>query len=341
MLWNLGLSLPIDYPEKHPFSLTGKDLRHCFLLPDRRNVTQLTQVKLPPKDPEQSVRVAAGLPAPEDSDPNFTVTIDGVRLARPIRFHGYPKTAVAHLDPVMFVGHATPDLSRIPDTQRGGPLSFSAYFLWVPKVIPQEHIGVLVRINGASGTLFDPTFLKYQVAERRLSQLFAEVFVAEGLEGALVIDRESFNTAHPHYQVLASWIHNSLRLIRNTLKDLQTTARDEKAGEEEVKVNAALAVAVNDLITKTTDYDPADVPDAVVVADEDELDAALSEGKIAFLRGELVEASGGTKKVDPWRETRAAAVARLLEAHGLLGNMDRSEQTALIGGIIKLFTIKT
>src|SRR6185436_14488149 len=133
---------------------------------------------------------------------------DGVRLGRPIRFYGYPKTAQVHQDPVMFVGSAEPDLSKIPESQRAGRLAFAGYFFWVPKVIPQEHNGVLVRVNGASGTLFDQTFLKYQVAERRLSQLIAEVYVEAGLESALNIDRESFNTAHPHYQILASWVHN-------------------------------------------------------------------------------------------------------------------------------------
>lgn len=341
MVWNLGLALPVGYAEKHPFSLTGRDLKHSFVLPDKRGSTNLKPLKLDPKDPEETIGKKAGLPDPEDWAPDFSVTIDGVRLARPIRFKGYPKTATAQQDLVMFVGHAVPDMSKIPDSQRGGPLSFSGYFFWVPRVIPQEHNGILVRINGASGTLFDETFLKYQVAERRLSQLIAEVYVNEGLEGALVIDRESFNTAHPHYQVLANWVHNSLRLIRNTLKDLQSTARDKKAERNESKVTAALAIAVNELIAENTDYDPADVPEVVVVENEQELETAVEEGKIALLREE-VSAAVGTEDREPdvWRDTHAAAVARLLEAHGLLQDLDRSDQAALVGGIVKLFTIK-
>jgi hypothetical protein len=341
MVWDLGLSLPIDYAEEHPFALTGRDLKHCYLLPDRRGSTKLKPVKLDSKNPRETVRSVAKLPDPEDSDPSFVVSLDGVRLARPIRFTGYPKTGVAHQDPVMFVGHATPDMSMIPDSQRGGPLSFSGYFFWVPRVIPQEHNGVLVRINGASGTLFDETFLKYQVAERRLSQLIAEVYVAEGLEGALVIDRESFNTAHPHYQVLANWVHNSLRLIRNTLKDIQTTARDKKAQQTEAKKTAALAIAVNELIAEFTDYDPADVPDVVILDDEDAVAEAVADGKIAYLRSEITAAGGDDKELDTWQESHAAAVARLLEAHGLLQDLDRADQAALVGGIVKLFTIKS
>ncbi|MFT3880319.1 MAG: hypothetical protein QM703_11745 [Gemmatales bacterium] len=342
MIWVLGLSLPIGYAEKHPFSLTGKDIKHCYLLPDRRGPTQPSAVQLDAKDQGLTIRVAADLPDPEDSDPSFLVTVDSIRLARPIRYKDYPKTALAYQNPIMFVGSATPDLSKIPDSQRGGTLSFSGYFFWVPRVIPQEHNGLLVRINGASGTLFDETFLKYQVAERRLSQLIAEVYVYQGLEGALVIDRESFNTAHPHYQILANWVHNSLRLIRNTLKDLQSSARERKAEKEEVKAKAALEATVDELILEYTDLDPGDVAEVVVVEDDDELDEAVEEGKVAFLREKIAKATGATsKKPDSWRESHVAAVARLLEAHGLLQDLDRDDQTALIGGIVKLFTIKS
>ena len=64
---------------------------------------------------------------------------------------------------------------------------------------PTEHQGVLVRVHGSSGTLFDPTFLHYQISEQtRLRQISCEIFVSEGLEAAMNIDRESFNYAHPH-----------------------------------------------------------------------------------------------------------------------------------------------
>jgi len=337
MIWTLGLSLPIGYVEKHPFTLTGKDIPHYFLLPERRGTTSLTPLRVGPKD---TVASKARLPNPEDSVPDFAVTIGGVRLARPIRFHGYPKTAQAQQDPVMFVGHAVPDLSKIPETQRGGPLAFSGYFFWVARVIPQEHNGLLVRINGASGTLFDPTFLKYQVAERRLGQLIAEVYVEKGLESALNIDRESFNTAHPHYQVLANWVHNSLRLIRNTLKELQSAAREKKTAATKKTDTAALTAAVDQMISEFTDYDPSEVPGVVLAQDEDTLQEAIEEGKIAYLREDItsvVAAGGGAPPA--WVESHVSAVARLLEAHGLLQGLDRADQASLVAGIVRLFTV--
>ena len=339
-IWSLGLSLPLEYIDRHPYTLTGKDVMRVFSLPDRRRQTKLNPIEVGPR---QTVGDRAGLQNDEDPASGFTVTVDGVRLCRPIRFNGYPQTTQALQGPVLFIGKATPDLSKIPETQRGGPLSFSGYFFWTPRVIPQEHNGILIRINGASGTLFDPTFLKYQIGERRLSQLFAEVFVHNGLDGALNIDRESFNTAHPHYQVLANWVHNSLRLIRNTLKALQSDAlkqrrRDETNGSDE----SDLTAVVDELIGKFTEFDnPSDVPSVVLAADADERNRAVTDGKISYLKQKILSIAIDPKDEarQPWIESRAAAVARLLEAFGILNHLDRSDQERLIGSIVNVFLV--
>ncbi len=80
----------------------------------------------------------------------------------------------------------------------GGRFRFDAYLYWTNKVVPRENNGVLIRINGASGTLFDPTFMRYQVAElTRLKQISAKIIAcSKGLDAALNIDRESFNFPH-------------------------------------------------------------------------------------------------------------------------------------------------
>ena len=103
----------------------------------------------------------------------------------------------------------------------GGRLSFEAYLYWNSRIIPKETVGVLVRICGASGTLFDPTFLNYKVSEQtRLRQITAEIFVHEGLDSAVNIDRESFNYSHPHFLFIQKWLHRALRLLANRLKGL-------------------------------------------------------------------------------------------------------------------------
>jgi hypothetical protein len=120
-----------------------------------------------------------------------------VELLRPIRFHDLPQTSQAIKQPILFVGSTAPDLSKISSEERGGELAFEAYFLWAPKIVPKENNGLLIRISDAAGTLFDDSFGKYQVSElTRLKQITAEIFVLKGLDAALNIDRESFNTFH-------------------------------------------------------------------------------------------------------------------------------------------------
>jgi len=335
-LWTLGLALPFGYVDQHPFDLTFKEVKHLFTIPDRRGAN-LTRLELKGK---KSVRELAELPITEDSASDFAVSIDGIMLRRPIRFRDYPKTQALLQDPTLFVGKAAPDLSKIPESQRGGPLAFSCYFFFVPRVIPQEHNGILVRIHGASGTGFDSTFLKYQVAERQLGQLIAEVFIERGLEGALNIDRESFNTAHTHYQVLANWVHNAVRLIRNKLKELRSEKLKADRATKAVKSAITLASTTDELISAMTDSEPSEIPEVILVEDEDKLEAAIGDGKLAYLRSDVVSITGGSTDKELTRVTdQVSAVARLLEAHGLLQDLDNSTQAKLVAGIVKLFTV--
>ena len=103
----------------------------------------------------------------------------------------------------------------------GGQLSFEAYLYWNSQIIPKETSGVLIRVREASGTLFDRSFLNYQISEQnRLSQITAEVFIHTGLDSAINIDRESFNYSHPHFLFIQKWLHRALRLLINRNKVL-------------------------------------------------------------------------------------------------------------------------
>ena len=64
-------------------------------------------------------------------------------------------------------------------------------------------------------------FSTNQVSEQtRLRQITAEIFVHEGLDSAINIDRESFNYSHPHFLYIQRWLHRALRLLANRLKAL-------------------------------------------------------------------------------------------------------------------------
>src|SRR5262249_9030555 len=110
------------------------------------------------------------------------------------------------------------------------------------QISPKDVQGVLVRVHEASGTLYDHRFLNYQISEQtRLRQISAEIFVLEGLDGAINIDRESFNYSHPHYLFIQRWLHRALRLLVNRRKP---HASDDLKIERARGVQAARQAAV-------------------------------------------------------------------------------------------------
>jgi len=228
-IWNLSLSVPLQYIDKHPFDVNVQD--NVKILEVSNSPTgQATEVNL---EDNQTVRDALDLRAPEvlPSD-TFSVLIDGIELFRPQPFLRMPKTTIAVPFPIMAVGKFKEEFKDYDITLSGGPLEFEAYLLWTHVVAPIENRGVLIRIHDSSGTLFDANFLQYQGGEgTRSSQTTAEIFVLRGLESALNIDRESFNYAHPHFQIIAKWLHSAMRQLYNRQKAIQREYRKDKRQE--------------------------------------------------------------------------------------------------------------
>jgi hypothetical protein len=70
--------------------------------------------------------------------------------------------------------------------------------------------GILVRENGVAVGLYDPTFLRYPFNEgAKFNSLTGEIF-AEGLSGAMNVDRDSFNETAEEYMALNEWLHGKL-----------------------------------------------------------------------------------------------------------------------------------
>lgn len=247
-LWYLSLAAPLDYLDKHPFDLDNSSGLRVFRL---GNTKEDSAVELKLKS-GQTVREALDLKSPErGSNLKFKVLVDGVSLKRPIRFTGLPKSSHSVDRPLLFIGSDEPDLSKYPESVRGGNLAFEGYLLWCPRVVPVEHNGVLIRVNDASGTLFDPTFMKYQVSEQtRMRQVSSEIFVTDGLDAALNIDRETFNVAHPHYQYLASWLHNAFKQFATRHKDIAKDARTKKLVAVHAQAQRELTKVVADIVDR-------------------------------------------------------------------------------------------
>ena len=247
MVWQLSLAIPAPYVLGNPFDLLLQDKLYLFEMPQSGRAAP-AELKL---TDDETVRTRTSIGSAADVGRDFEVLVDDLRIARPLVFADLPETSHAVKRPIFVVGRCREEFGGVQPELTGGPLEFEAYFMWSPKIAPTEHQGVLVRVHGSSGTLFDPTFLRYQVSElTRLRQISCEIFVSEGLEAALNIDRESFNYAHPHVVYITKWLHASLKRVATVQKriaaEIRAATREAAAAGEEEALSSVAAQAWRD-----------------------------------------------------------------------------------------------
>lgn len=337
MIWSLGLSAPVPYVDCHPFDLTGKEnIQFYWIMSGRGRGLELKV------DANTTVRQAVreqvdGAPElREGLDPvgAFNVDIDGLTLKRPIRFKHHQSDPRGLEHAVMFVGEFRPDLESVASTQRGGGLNLEGYLFWTGRVVPKENNGVLVRIRGASGALFDSTFFKYQVSEQtRLRQITSELFVQKGLDAALNIDRESFNFAHPHVQLTTMWLHNALRQLTNRLKDIGQRLRQARQDYYSTQQQDAIIERAEQIWRKRQGVDSFP-PDVRFTRDPEEINRYRLQGALVF--NPIPVPVRVAQNVA--REAQAAALVKVLAAYNLLQDRTYAEQQEIISAIIDIFS---
>ncbi len=336
MVWQLSLAIPLPYVGGHLFDMDIDGWAEAFTLSNQ------------PKGSAQKLEAAGGgalREAAQLTDPvgtigQFEVFFDDLRLARPIMFKGLPTTSNALKHPLVFIGKCREEFKKVPRALSGGPLAFEAYLFWTPKVAPVEHQGALVRIHGASGTLFDATFMRYQVSEQtRLRQITCEIFVNEGLDSALNIDRESFNNAHPHSVYLTKWLHSALRQLASTQKrlasEVRVQTRDESKG---VAVSAIQNVASK--VWKREADDVGAEPPAIRLSSPGRNAESVSESYV-YSRAAIVpeRARAQTAKIrarDSILEEKLKAIAQVLASFGLLDAVSKRKQENLLKAIYEI-----
>jgi len=343
LLWTLSLQVPVDYISKHPFDITKHDGIKTFKLGNEKK-SQAREINLLGS---KSVRQIMKLTSPERGrTKKFSVVVDGVELSRPISFSNLPTTSHAIKYPLLFVGKYIPRLDSIPEEIRGGKLAFEGYFFWNSKIVPKEHIGMLVRINDASGTLFDETFMKYPTSEQtRLRQITAEIFINEGLDAALNIDRESFNFAHPHYQSISNWVHNSLRQFATRHKSIGKEIRESKQEKERIHTMDAFERFVRERLQEIkadSDIEPLAVD---FVKAPLEIQKKRKAGELVFDYNRVFpEYVNGKRKTAKWLseqaqfEAKVKAIARILGAFELFDHMTYERQQDLLREIVAVLS---
>jgi len=338
-MWSLALSAPLEYFDIHPFDIPAEKDFVFFQLENSKKgqakPLELKKGQTPRK--ELSLKSPNGNPGKE-----FNVFFDGVRLSRPILFTGLPRTSKALKTPLLFLGKDSQKFEKKPIQLSGGPLIFEAYLFWAPKIVPKQHQGVVLRVGNASGSLFDRTFMGYNVSEQnRLRQITAEIFVIDGLDGAINIDRESFNFAHPHYQYLTKWLHSALRQLANRQKGLEKVIRKTKVSSEGKKIRAEVEEKVEKSLRARG---VEDVPQVILLdaSRKSEVRKLRSEGNLVLQKDVVLPTSKSKAVTEQDKEHRknaekkAEAIAQLLKGWGLLEELNHSDQEKLIHDILEI-----
>jgi hypothetical protein len=330
MVWELSLAIPVTYINGHPFDIAFQGSTQVYELHGTtpRSVTPLNL------SVGQTIRDRLQLPDAHSEASDFRVVIDNLELHRPLIFRNLPATSNKVKSPMMFVGELRETFPGVDRALSGGPLSFQAYLLWAPKIAPVDHAGALVRVHGASGTLFDPSFLRYQVAEpTRLRQISCEIFVTEGLDSAINIDRESFNYAHAHIVRLTSWLHGALSRSITQQKQVASLVRRQAKEQGEEAERSALDSVVSDAWNEITGDDD-DIPPVLLRTSPP---IGSSSGSYVFDQSRVLGDLAYSHTQQRRRiERQVTAIAQILEAYDLLDLMEPNQRENLLRLIVNV-----
>ncbi len=337
MVWQLALATPLPYVDGNLFDHDVSGYADVFRLSNSPKGSA-TRVEV---SVNKTIRQALSLTELDASVSPFDVFFDDLKLSRPIKYRGLPVTNHALKKPIVFIGKCREEFSKAPPELSGGSLAFEAYLFWNPKIAPTEHRGSLIRIHGSSGTLFDATFMRYQVAERtRLNQVTCEIFVSEGLDSALNIDRESFNYAHPHSVYITKWLYSALRQLATTQKKLASEVRSQTREEVRGTVISEIQKVANEVWTNETG-DSASCPPVITFANSEqrstsEIADAYIFSRTTILPKELVKPSKSSQEI---LEEKLKAIAQVLASFGLLDAVPQEKQEQLLSAIYKILNV--
>jgi len=348
MIWRLSLAAPLPYLDRHPLKTPLNGGIEVYEIENK------SKGRATPLEGSTDTTAAdkVGLSLEEDPAGGFGVLIDGVKLFRPVELPqeiAKSQRPSRQSAPLLFVGKVESSLGRYDASRSGGPLEFEAYFYWNTVIVPKQNRGVLIRINNASGVLYDDRFLDYQVSElNRLNQITAEIFVKAGMDAALNIDRESFNVSHPHYQYLSNWVHSSLRQITNLLKEASKKGRSEAKTSRLTSTISAIDEGLDSIWAKRAD--PLEERPEIVVGEKSAAQPAKQlrlEGAVAYdvspavLKSVNAAKSAGISIAELGPLEIAKAVFGVMAAYGVLDKMDYSDQESMFEDILKILMVET
>jgi hypothetical protein len=175
MLWELALLAPLNYLPNGPFETTQRAIEGA----DRFSPPEIESFKL---------------------------VVDGIELFRPQLFPNTKAFNYFSPDPKVYLL----DYDRVVAGRR---LRFSGYiYSQQPRIHPEEFKGVHIRIRDVGIGRYDKSWIGYPFDEGiKFGQVTGEIYVEDGLEPALNIDRDSFRETDVHYQAMRAYVWELLR----------------------------------------------------------------------------------------------------------------------------------
>jgi Histidine kinase-, DNA gyrase B-, and HSP90-like ATPase len=154
----------------------------------------------------------------------FKVIVDGLELRKPVYLRH---------DRVGFTSHRLTFSKKV----YGKPVSFHGYIAAREgkQIMPDELRGIMIRIKNVGIGYYDQTLLDFRVNQGPRSRwITGEIFMDEGLEDALNVDRDSFNRFHPEFRAVQADIHETLkkRIFPQVYRKMEKRM-DKKAAEKE------------------------------------------------------------------------------------------------------------
>jgi len=202
-IWELSILCPLPYndDDKYPINLTQFE--------DTGRTEEL----------KQSINMLKKRQA-DFKKWHFRVFFDGMELKRLIQF----PTNEDVIPRVYYI--------NFDQTVAANPLRFSGYvFGQASRAIkPLELNGIQIRIRGVGIGGYDSTFFKYykEIETIRSRWVSGEIFVDNGLEMGLNIDRDSFNEHDEHFKKLQFQLHEKLDSIFNDINNIARAKQEFK-----------------------------------------------------------------------------------------------------------------
>jgi hypothetical protein len=166
---------------------------------------------------------------------NFRVYVDNLELRKPVLLKGNK------------AGYTTHEIEEQQYVVYNRLLRFHGYIAVQEgtQLKPDELRGILIRIKNVAIGYYDQTMLDYRSNEGpRNRWITGELYVDEGLEDALNIDRDSFNRFHPQFKQLQDFVHSVLKENVFPRVYKQIDVRSSQRAEVKSRAHVALLGAV-------------------------------------------------------------------------------------------------